>query len=77
MAFLLGGLTSFGELQTELESKRDNPKAPPTLRINKKYLRLYQMGFLITQTVILIGIIYILVIKPFRDGLKSDAPIPI
>jgi hypothetical protein len=60
MAFT-DSLAYFNDLNIKLERERSEA---PTFRVNKHYFRLYRTGFLITQVVILIGIVYILLVKP-------------
>lgn len=64
----------FGDLDTKLD--KDSAKPLPKPSVNKNYFRLYQTGFLIIQVVFLLGMIYVLLIKPFRDGVSTAVANP-
>jgi hypothetical protein len=65
------GIAALEELDTIVETKLEAKPSLQGLRINKRYFKLYQVGFMVVEAVILLALIYMLVIKPFTSYKES------
>ena len=66
MAVLLPatGTIALGELDERVNEFIDNKPKPQQLKVNKHYFRLYQIGFMVVEAIMLITLVYLLLFKP-------------
>lgn len=67
----LSGVAALGELDTYIDQSLINKRPPQNLKVNKQYFHLYQIGFLLVESVILVTLIYMLLIRPFYSTYKA------
>jgi hypothetical protein len=56
---------ALGELNQRFDDWVVKKQEPQYLKVNKHYFRLYQIGFMVVETLMLITLMYLLLYRPF------------